>query len=150
MRNIKPRRNTVESMVKSAQAHQKEYPVPDGMPKLTGIDKKRWKAYCLARDSWTDTELTMLYEAVVCHRSLNEAREACRGASIMIEKSTGDMIPNPIFHETRQREKMLQTWLRQIGLHTTPERANSTNGAGKSASGIEKEKVSDNIRSLVG
>lgn len=150
MRTIKMKRNTVAAKVRSAQSHQTEYPVPAGMPKLTGIDKKRWKAYCLARDSWTDTELSMLYEAVICHRALDEAREACKGASIMVEKANGDMITNPIFHETRQREKSLQSWLRQIGLHTTPERANSTNGAGKLASQTKGEKTPDNIRNLIG
>ena len=82
--------------------------------------------------------------------ALDAARAASRGATIMVEKSNGDMIANPIFHEIRQREKALQTWLRQIGLQTTPERANSTNGGGKSASSIGDEKVSDNVRKLIG
>ena len=150
MRNIKMKRNTMEGKVRSALSHQTEYPTPEGAKKLAGIDKKRWKTYCLARDSWTDTELLMLYEAVTCHRELDAARAASRGATIMVEKSNGDMIANPIFHEIRQREKALQTWLRQIGLQTTPERANSTNGGGKSASSIADEKVSDNVRKLIG
>ena len=149
MKTVKTKRNTAEGRVASAISHNTEYPIPNGAKTLIGIDRKRWKSYCLARDSWTDTELLMLYEAVVCHRELDEGRAACDGAPIMVEKTNGDMMPNPVFHETRQREKSLQTWLRQIGLQTTPERANSTNGGGKASSPI-KEELPDNVSSLIG
>ena len=91
----------------------------------------------------------MLYEAVLAFRDLDACREAAEGAPVMVEKANGDMIANPIFHELRQREKALQTWLRQIGLQTTPERANSTNAGGK-RSDPESEKLPDNVSSLLG
>ena len=150
MKSVKTKRNTVDGKIASAQSHNTEYPVPDGSKNLIGIDKKRWKSYCLARDSWTDTELLMLYEAVCTHRTLDEAKAEADGAPIMVEKINGDMIANPIFHEVRQREKALQTWLRQIGLQTTPERANSTNGGGKKSTPQEDKPLPDNVASLVG
>jgi hypothetical protein len=150
MSNRKLPSNGLAGKVFSAQINKYRYDSPAGYPKLLGIDRKRWDSFCSARETWSDAELVMLFEGIVAYRDLDACRDAADGEPIMVPKSDNSdcMIANPVFHELRQREKAVQTWLRQVGLTTSPDRAAASKGSGlkrKPDSGNDS-----NVRSLIG
>ena len=115
--------------VTSAAAAEKRYAVPEGCKSFSGIARKRWNLLTQAKDTWTDSELTQLYEAILAWADFDVAKEESERSPVMIEKSNGDIVAHPIHHEVRQRQRRLQDWLRAVGLNTSPDRAAASRGA---------------------
>jgi phage terminase small subunit len=89
--------------------------VPAAPRGLQARGRRLWREV-LADHELRPDELTVLAAACRTADEVTTLEAALVGAEVMVEGSTGQQRPNPLFRETREHRKALAALLKQLGL----------------------------------
>jgi UDP-N-acetyl-D-mannosaminuronic acid transferase (WecB/TagA/CpsF family) len=117
--------DSISQQIRTAQAGDVYYPVPEGLEKLTESEQTVWNLHITALNTWKDHELYDLHRLCKMHSRVEQLR--ADGASNT---------------DISRAETVMQSQKRMMGLQTTHEMARKKNKEGKPSQRGKRSSVS--------
>lgn len=126
--------DSIAGKVEAERSKGATYDTPEGLPRLTGVELKRWHSYTKAKRSWKSVDLVELYDLIKMKTRLAALRKEAAKAGLYCTNGNGAKAEHPIHRMVREEQKLVQAQLRVLGLNSPHNIAEKNAGEG------EKEK----------